>query len=275
MKVQLKVAGMLAVLVADCDRGAHPWTQSECRGNRQDHRNGEARWHSSAHEGYRHVEGPVLREVSRKQSGPPGIGRGRQECRPGKCRSLHLAGLAGRRGQPEVFHRSGIRSERLHVHSARDRHESGRGLKVTTSDQTAHNIHPEPDPKTGNIPWNRSQPPGAQPIVQSWKAEEVAIPGEVQHPSLDARLSCRRERTLRHDRRQRFVHHRKCAPRKLHRHLLAGNLRNPDAKGDRGGRTIRQPQTLPTKRNSDCCADRASVYGTIIGAAQRRGNEFR
>ena len=47
---------------------------------------------------------------------------------------------------------------------------------MTTSDQTAHNIHPEPDPMTGNIPWNRSQPPGAPPIVQSWKAEEVAIP---------------------------------------------------------------------------------------------------
>ena len=52
----------------------------------------------------------------------------------------------------------------------------GEDYKVITSDQTAHNIHPEPNPMTGNIPWNRSQPPGAQPIVQSWKAEEVAIP---------------------------------------------------------------------------------------------------
>ena len=52
----------------------------------------------------------------------------------------------------------------------------GQQYKVTTSDNTAHNIHPEPDPMTGNIPWNRSQPPGAQPIVQSWKAEEIAIP---------------------------------------------------------------------------------------------------
>ena len=52
----------------------------------------------------------------------------------------------------------------------------GQQYKVITSDETAHNIHPEPDPMTGNIPWNRSQPPGAPPIVQSWKAEEVAIP---------------------------------------------------------------------------------------------------
>jgi len=52
----------------------------------------------------------------------------------------------------------------------------GEDFKVITSDQTAHNIHPEPNPMTGNIPWNRSQPPGAPPIVQSWKAEEIAIP---------------------------------------------------------------------------------------------------
>jgi Carboxypeptidase regulatory-like domain len=52
----------------------------------------------------------------------------------------------------------------------------GQEYKVITSDQTAHNIHPEPDPMTGNIPWNRSQPPGAPAIVEKWKAEEVAIP---------------------------------------------------------------------------------------------------
>src|SRR6202795_3353222 len=31
-------------------------------------------------------------------------------------------------------------------------------FKVTTSDQTTHNIHPLPNPMTGNIPWNQSQP---------------------------------------------------------------------------------------------------------------------
>ena len=46
-------------------------------------------------------------------------------------------------------------------------------FKVTTSDQTTHNIHPLPNPMTGNIPWNQSQPAGAQPIEKSWKAEEV------------------------------------------------------------------------------------------------------
>ena len=54
--------------------------------------------------------------------------------------------------------------------------DAGQEFKVTTSDQTSHNIHPQPNPMTGNIPWNRSQPPGAPPIVQTWKSEEIAIP---------------------------------------------------------------------------------------------------
>jgi hypothetical protein len=51
--------------------------------------------------------------------------------------------------------------------------DTGQQFKVTTSDQTTHNIHPEPNPLAGNIPWNKSQPPGAPPIVSSWKAEEM------------------------------------------------------------------------------------------------------
>jgi hypothetical protein len=48
----------------------------------------------------------------------------------------------------------------------------GQNFNVTTSDQTAHNIHPNPNPMTGNIPWNQSQPPGAPPVTKSWKATE-------------------------------------------------------------------------------------------------------
>jgi hypothetical protein len=48
--------------------------------------------------------------------------------------------------------------------------------KVTTSDQTTHNIHPLPAAGSGNIGWNKSQPPGAPPIETDWKAQEVAIP---------------------------------------------------------------------------------------------------
>ena len=46
-------------------------------------------------------------------------------------------------------------------------------LKVTTGDQTTHNIHPLPNAMTGNIPWNKSQPPGAPAIETSWKAAEM------------------------------------------------------------------------------------------------------
>jgi plastocyanin len=49
----------------------------------------------------------------------------------------------------------------------------GETFKVVTSDQTAHNIHPNPNPMTGNIPWNQSQPPGAPPVEKSWKAPEM------------------------------------------------------------------------------------------------------
>src|SRR5579859_581735 len=49
----------------------------------------------------------------------------------------------------------------------------GQTFKVTTSDQTAHNIHPNPNPMTGNIPWNQSQPPGAPPVERCWKAPEM------------------------------------------------------------------------------------------------------
>jgi hypothetical protein len=51
--------------------------------------------------------------------------------------------------------------------------DAGQSFKVVTSDQTTHNIHPLPNPMTGNIPWNQSQPPGAQPVEKSWKNPEV------------------------------------------------------------------------------------------------------
>jgi plastocyanin len=52
----------------------------------------------------------------------------------------------------------------------------GQTMEVVTSDQTAHNIHPLPDMTTGNVGWNRSQPPGAPPFDTTWKGQEIAIP---------------------------------------------------------------------------------------------------
>jgi hypothetical protein len=51
--------------------------------------------------------------------------------------------------------------------------DTNQKFEVTTSDQTTHNIHPLPAPGSGNIGWNKSQPPGAPPIVSDWKAPEA------------------------------------------------------------------------------------------------------
>jgi hypothetical protein len=50
--------------------------------------------------------------------------------------------------------------------------DTGETFKVETSDQTAHNIHPLPNPMV-NVGWNQSQPPGAPPIEKSWKNPEI------------------------------------------------------------------------------------------------------
>jgi plastocyanin len=52
----------------------------------------------------------------------------------------------------------------------------GQAMKVVNSDQTTHNIHPTPDPGTGNVGWNKSQPAGSPALEVTWKHEEVAIP---------------------------------------------------------------------------------------------------
>ncbi len=108
-------------------------------------------------------------------------------------------------------------------------------FKVTTSDQTTHNIHPLPNALAGNIPWNKSQPPGAPPIEMSWKTEEVAIPVKVQYPSLDARLLRGREGAVCSHRRQGFVHHYGCSSGELHSDCMAGRVWNAD--GESNGRS--------------------------------------
>jgi hypothetical protein len=50
--------------------------------------------------------------------------------------------------------------------------DTGQTFKVNTSDQTAHNIHPLPNPMV-NVGWNQSQPPGAPAIEKSWKNPEI------------------------------------------------------------------------------------------------------
>jgi hypothetical protein len=46
-------------------------------------------------------------------------------------------------------------------------------LLVVNEDGTTHNIHPIPQ---NNREWNKSQPPGMQPVEETFPREEIAIP---------------------------------------------------------------------------------------------------
>lgn len=50
---------------------------------------------------------------------------------------------------------------------------AGQNIEVKNNDQTTHNIHPMPK---DNREWNKSQPPGAAPISDSFARAENAIP---------------------------------------------------------------------------------------------------
>ncbi|MDP9160871.1 MAG: carboxypeptidase regulatory-like domain-containing protein [Acidobacteriota bacterium] len=51
--------------------------------------------------------------------------------------------------------------------------DAGQHMKVVNSDQTSHNIHPQP---TKNPEWNKSQPPGSAPFDVTWANPEIAVP---------------------------------------------------------------------------------------------------
>ncbi len=62
--------------------------------------------------------------------------------------------------------------------------QAGQLLKVVTSDNTTHNIHPLPKV---NREWNVSQPPGADPIMRAFSRPETSIPVKCnQHPWMRA-----------------------------------------------------------------------------------------
>ncbi|MEB2360738.1 MAG: carboxypeptidase regulatory-like domain-containing protein [Bryobacterales bacterium] len=62
--------------------------------------------------------------------------------------------------------------------------QSRQNLRVVSSDNTTHNIHPMPKV---NREWNVSQPPGADPIIQVFNRPEATIPVKCnQHPWMRA-----------------------------------------------------------------------------------------
>lgn len=62
--------------------------------------------------------------------------------------------------------------------------QARQNLKVVTSDETTHNIHPMPKV---NREWNVSQPPKADPITQTFSRPEASIPVKCnQHPWMKA-----------------------------------------------------------------------------------------
>ena len=62
--------------------------------------------------------------------------------------------------------------------------QARQNLKVVTSDDTTHNIHPMPKV---NREWNVSQPPKADPIIQSFSRPEISVPVKCnQHPWMRA-----------------------------------------------------------------------------------------
>lgn len=61
---------------------------------------------------------------------------------------------------------------------------ANQNLKVTNSDQTTHNVHPQP---TKNQEWNQSQSAGAPPIEKKFTRPEVLVPVKCnQHPWMKA-----------------------------------------------------------------------------------------
>ena len=50
--------------------------------------------------------------------------------------------------------------------------QANQKLRIVNDDPTMHNIHPVPQ---NNREWNKSQPPGMQPVEETFPREEVAI----------------------------------------------------------------------------------------------------
>jgi plastocyanin len=65
--------------------------------------------------------------------------------------------------------------------------QANQKLRIVNVDKTSHNIHPMPD---ANREWNKSQPPDAPAVEESFAREEVGIPVKCNvHPWMRAYIS--------------------------------------------------------------------------------------
>ena len=116
---------------------------------------------------------------------------------------------------------------------------SNQKFKVTTGDQTTHNIHPLPAPGSGNIGWNKSQPPGAPPIETDWKAPEAISVKCNIHPWMHGWHVVVKGPYAISDASGNYTI--KNLPSGLvHRHRVAGGVRNSDPDRDSGSRSTWQ-----------------------------------
>jgi plastocyanin len=62
--------------------------------------------------------------------------------------------------------------------------QANQPIRVVNGDQVTHNIHPLPH---NNREWNKSQPPGMEPVTEVFAREEIAIPVKCNvHPWMKA-----------------------------------------------------------------------------------------
>ena len=66
----------------------------------------------------------------------------------------------------------------------------GQSIKIVNSDPTTHNIHPSPNPASGNREWNESQAPQAAALEKTFGREEILLPVKCnQHPWMKMYIS--------------------------------------------------------------------------------------
>ena len=126
-------------------------SERQRRRRRQDHRHRKTRRHGSAHEGHRHVEGPLLRQGQRERSRSPAKPWWSAPAADWRMwfftspTGAAAATVTDRRSRFSIKRIASIRRTCLAM-------DVNQKFKVITSDQTTHNIHPHAQPDDRQYP---------------------------------------------------------------------------------------------------------------------------